>query len=237
MVRNRLAYDDSGEGRVRDRLRFGFAYRPWNDTRHKALGWYEYEIDDDQTTKDQSHRWSLGGAYTHSDQWRLNYRYAGKYTEFNSTGIDTANTLHMGLVESEIELVNNRLSLLGNIAAFSDEEFDNYTFGVGAEAKVNVARNLQIGIGYNYTGLDAEDLDGIYESGFYLRGKLKFGENIWDTFDREVEAFSQQRLELLEQPRRIPEDNSDASAILAPKTHGVELDWENAEIISIETRK
>lgn len=188
LARNRLAYDTKGTtDRTRDRLRFGFAYRPIEENHVRALGWYEYEIDHAETTE-QAHRWSLGGTYTHSDRLRSNLRVAGEHTEFDSGVISDSNTLHMAQFGMEYEFSEDRLALEGNIALFTDEEFDNYTLGFGAEVKVSVTDNVQVGIGYNHVDLEEDRIRNIYHSGFYLRAKVKLDEDIWDHFDEGYDA-------------------------------------------------
>ncbi len=183
LFRNRFAFDDkSDRNRVRDRLRLGAAYRPKDDNRLRLLGWYEYEIDKADTTE-QAHRWSIGGTWTESERLRTNWRYAGEHTEFSSDFVDDANTLHMVQAGVEYEFSKNRMALAGNVALFTDQDFDNYTVGVGGEVKVHVTENLQLGIGYNHVDLEEERIRNLYNSGFYIRGKLKLDEDAWDVFD------------------------------------------------------
>mgnify|MGYP000276719585 CR=1 FL=1 len=183
LFRNRLAYDDKREqDRTRDRLRFGLAYRPKDDNRLRVLGWYEYEIDKSDVTE-QAHRWSLGGTWTESERLRTNWRYAGEHTEFNSDFVNDSNTLHMGQLGMEYEFSENRVALAGNVALFTDQDFENYTVGIGAEIKVNVTENFQLGVGYNHVDLEEDRIRDLYNSGFYLRGKIKLDEDMWDVFD------------------------------------------------------
>ncbi len=189
LLRNRLAYDTkSAVDRTRDRLRFGFAYRPTDQNRVRALGWYEYEIDHAETTE-QAHRWSLGGTYTHNDRLRTNMRIAGEYTEFDSAAVSDSNTLHMVQAGIEYEFVKDRLALAGNVALFTDEGFENYSLGLGAEVKVAVTDNVQVGIGYNHVNLEEDRIRDIYHSGFYLRAKVKLDEGVWDHFDNGYNAI------------------------------------------------
>ena len=183
LFRNRFAFDDKREqDRTRDRLRFGLAYRPKDDNRLRLLGWYEYEIDKSDITE-QAHRWSLGGTWTESERLRTNWRYAGEHTEFNSDFVDDSNTLHMAQVGMEYEFSENRVALAGNVALFTDHEFENYTVGVGGEIKVYVTDNVQLGVGYNHVDLEEDRIRNLYNSGFYIRGKIKLDEDMWDVFD------------------------------------------------------
>ena len=183
LFRNRFAFDDKREqDRTRDRLRFGLAYRPKLDNRLRLLGWYEYEIDKAERTE-QAHRWSLGGTWTESERLRTNWRYAGEHTEFNSDFVNDSNTLHMGQLGMEYEFSENRVALAGNVALFTDQDFENYTYGIGAEIKVHVTDNLQLGVGYNHVDLEEDRIRNLYNAGWYIRGKLKLDEDMWDVFD------------------------------------------------------
>ncbi len=183
LFRNRFAFDNKREqSRIRDRLRLGLAYRPKADNRLRLLGWYEYEIDEAERTE-QAHRWSLGGTWTESERLRANWRIAGEHTEFSSDFADDSNTLHMAQVGVEYEFSENRMALAGNVALFTDQDFKNYTVGVGGEVKVHVTDNVQLGIGYNHVDLEEERIRDLYSAGFYLRGKVKLDEDTWDVFD------------------------------------------------------
>ena len=185
LLRNRFAYDEKGDPeRFRDRLRFGVAYRPKHDNRLRLLGWYEYEIDHAERTE-QAHRWSFGGTWTHSDRLRSNWRYAGEYNDFESDFVQDSNTLHMLQLGMEYEFAENRFALAGNAALFTDESFDNYTLGLGAEVKAQVTKNVQIGIGYNHVDLEEDRIRELYNAGFYLRGKIKLDDDLWDIFDED----------------------------------------------------
>ena len=55
---------------------------------------------------------------------------------------------------------------------------------MGGEANYHLAKNLLVGVGYNYSGITEERLDRLFRSGFFVRMRLKFDENIWNIFDR-----------------------------------------------------
>lgn len=193
LLRNRAAFDDKGaRNRFRDRLRFGVAYRPVNDNRLRMLGWYEYEIDEEEF-REQAHRWSIGGIWTHSDRLRSNARYAGEHTEFRSNTVDEANTLHMLRVGTEYEFAEDRFSLGGNVALFTDDDFENYTLGFGAEINAAVTENIQVGIGYNHVELDEDRIRHLYDAGFYIRARIKLDDDTWNIFDDAVSAFTPER--------------------------------------------
>ena len=190
LLRNRAAFDDKGvRNRFRDRLRFGVAYRPINDNRLRMLGWYEYEIDKEEV-REQAHRWSIGAIWTHNDDLRSNIRYAGEHTEFRSDSVEDANTLHMLRLGTEYEFADDRLAVGGNVAVFTDDDFQNFSLGFGAEVKVAVTENIQVGVGYNHVEIDEDRIRHFYDSGLYLRAKIKLDEDVWNIFDDAVGTFS-----------------------------------------------
>ncbi len=193
LFRNRFATDLRSDDRLRDRLRFGAAYRPEHDTRLRGLGLYELEIDDDSTQREVTHRWSFGGAYHPSNDIRLNARYSGEHVDFDSDNFSADSTLHLMRAGAEVDFGfdftkgrfgGDRFALGGNVSAFTDNDGDNVTLGVGVELKANIIQNVQIGIGYNHIDIEEERLRDLYQSGFYARLRIKLDDSIWDEFDR-----------------------------------------------------
>ena len=188
LARNRLAVDLRGDDRIRDRLRFGLAFRPEHDSRVKALALYEYEIDDEADLTEQAHRWSFGGAYGPTDDIRMNAKYAGEHNDIDGPGFTDKSTLHLGRAGIEFDFAKDRFgrdrfAIGGHVAGFTDDGGDDVTLGVGVELKANVMKNVQIGVGYNHIDVEEERLRDIYHSGFYARVRLKLDESIWDEFD------------------------------------------------------
>ncbi len=193
LARNRLAYDLRDDNRLRDRLRFGLAYRPEHDTRLKALALYEFEIDDEADLREVAHRWSLGGTYHPTDDLRFNARYSGEYSDISSSSFSADSTLHLlrggaevdfGLDFTEEFFGGNRFAVGGHVAAFTDNEGDNVTLGLGVELKANVVKNVQIGVGYNFIDIEEDRLRDLYQSGFYARVRIKLDDSVWDYFDQ-----------------------------------------------------
>jgi len=191
LFRNRLAFDFRDDDRIRDRLRFGLAYRPEDDSRFNALALYEFELDDDSSTSEQAHRWSFGGTYQPTDDLRLNAKYAGEHVDFDGSGFSSSSTLHLARAGAELDFDfakdrfgGDRFAIAGNVALFTDNDGDNITAGVGIELKANVTKNIQIGVGYNHIDIEEGRLRDLYHSGFYARVRLKLDESIWDQFDK-----------------------------------------------------
>ena len=188
LARNRLAVDLRGDDRIRDRLRFGLAFRPEHDTRVKALGLYEYEIDDTKDLKEQAHRWSAGITYGPSKDVRLNAKYAGEHSDIAGPGFEDKSTLHLGRAGIEYDFAEDRsgrdrLAIGGHISGFSDNDGNDISLGAGIELKANVMENVQIGVGYNHIDVEEDRLRDLYHSGLYARIRLKLDESLWDSFD------------------------------------------------------
>lgn len=188
LARNRLAVDLRDDDRIRDRLRFGLAWRPERDTRIKSLALYEYELDDDSDRTEQAHRWSVALNYAPTDDLRLRGKYAGEHSEFEGAGIAVDSTLHLGLAGIEYDFAEDqfgkdRFAIGGHVALFTDNDGDDVTAGLGLELKANVTKNVQIAVGYNHIDVEEDRLRDIYHSGFYARLRLKLDDSIWDAFD------------------------------------------------------
>jgi len=193
LARNRLAYDLRDGDRLRDRLRVGLAFRPEHDSRVKALTLYEFEIDDETDLSEVAHRWSFGVTYHPTDDLRMNAKYAGEYVDIDGPGFSADSTLHLLRAGAEIDLGlnfdnewfgGNRFAIGGHVAAFTDNDGNDVTLGVGVELKANVYKNVQVGVGYNYIDVEEDRLRDLYQSGFYARVRVKLDDSIWDQFDK-----------------------------------------------------
>lgn len=185
--RNRYARTSnvaSNEVRVRDRARIGGAWRPTDNDRLNALAWYEYEIDEQAGLNENRHIWSLGGEYKPTGRLRLRARSAGQVFDVSGLALDQKNTTLLFQGGADLD-IHRWLNLAVNGAIIGDDAFSDNTFGVGGEASVNVAKNLLIGVGYNFSGLREERIERLYRSGFFVRLRVKFDEGIWNIFDRE----------------------------------------------------
>ena len=185
--RNRYARTSnvsSNEVRERDRARVGAAWRPVENDRLNALAWYEYETDQQTGISERRHIWSIGGEYKPTAKLRFRTRAAGQVFDFDNPAITrkTTTLLFQGGADWD---AHKRVNLAINGAIIGDDGFSNNTFGVGGEASVNVAKNLILGVGYNYSGLREDRIDRIFRSGFFVRMRVKFDENVWNIFDRD----------------------------------------------------
>ena len=184
LARNRIAYDRRDDGRLRDRLRLGLAWRPERDSRLNGLGLYEFEYDDEDKRAEMAHRWAAAVTFAPTRDVRTNLRYAGENYSIEGDGFRDSSTLHLLRAGTELDLADDRFSVGGNVVLFTDDKGDSLTAGAGAEVKVNVAKNVQVGVGYNHIQVDEARLRDLYRSGFYFRMRMKLDESAWDEFDR-----------------------------------------------------
>ena len=170
--------------RQRDRARIGAAWRPTKNDTLNALGWYEYELDEQELLEERRHIWSFGGELKPAQKIRFRGRWAGQV--FNSETAQISQSSTTMLVQGGIDWdAFKKLNLAVNASIIGDQGFSNdRTFGVGGEANYHLAKNLLVGVGYNYSGITEERLDRLFRSGFFVRMRLKFDENIWNIFDR-----------------------------------------------------
>lgn len=183
LARNRYARTESaGERRERDRLRAGVAYRPERHNRLNALAWYEYETDDTDALDEQRHIWSLGGEWQASSRLRWRNRLAGQKLDIvGPTFNESSTTL---LVQSGAELdVHARINLALNASLLGDSQLDNLVWGLGGEMNFALVENFLIGLGYSYSEVEEERFERLNRSGFFIRLRAKFDENIWNIFD------------------------------------------------------
>lgn len=183
LARNRFALAEQSDGeRLRDRLRVGSAWRPTEDDRLNALAWYEFQIDDTEETEESAHIWSVGGEYKPNQPLRLRSRYAGQLSSFETFGVSEETNLHMLQFGADMDVLD-WVNLGANLATFTDGDFENGYTGLGAEASFIAAENALISLGYNHTELDEEDIRHLYDSGFYVRLRLKMNDDLWGIFD------------------------------------------------------
>lgn len=184
--RNRYARTNNvqtNELRQRDRARIGAAWRPTDNDRLNGLAWYEYELDEQSATEERRHIWSVGGELKTGSKFRFRGRGAGQVYNL-ATPLTSRSTTTLLLQAGADWDVYKKLNIGANASIIGDEGLTNNTFGVGAEANYQVAKNLLFGVGYNYSGIQEERLDRLFRSGFFVRLRLKFDENIWNIFER-----------------------------------------------------
>lgn len=182
LARNRFALtEEAGGNRLRDRLRVGAAYRPTDNDTLNLLAWYEYQVEDDADLDEESHIWSLGGEYKTSARMRLRGRYAGQVYRAEIEGLKVNSFTH--LIETGIDYdVFDRLNVGVNAALMSDGDFNTFRWGAGAEISYAVAPNALVSVGYNYAKIKEKQIRDIYYTGFFVRLRVKFDQDVWNIF-------------------------------------------------------
>ncbi len=183
LARNRYAQTvTAGERRERDRLRAGAAYRPTGNDRLNALAWYEYETDQSNTVDEQRHIWSAGGQWQPGAKVRWRGRIAGQKLSVSGDSFDENSTTFLAQGGADLD-VHQRINLALNASLISDNQFDNLVWGVGGEMNFTLADNFLIGLGYNYSEVEEERFERLNRSGFFVRLRAKFDQNVWNIFD------------------------------------------------------
>ena len=185
VVRNDLRLQDfKQQDREGDNIvTLGLAQRPRLDNRLHGLYLYKWkekwggETESDSTV----HIVSTHQNYQAHDNWILSGRLGGKWqtTDLGSLSVDTSAYVADGRLIWDI---NRRfdLDLHGGLLATEGGNELRYSYGLGFNALIR--RNLRLGIGYNFTGFDDDDLDpqGYNAEGLYIGFDFKFDENNLD---------------------------------------------------------
>ena len=182
LARNRFARTQEAEGeRLRDRMRLGAAYRPTETDTLNLLGWYEYGLEDTPVAKERRHIASVGAELKPAAKTRIRPTLGAQSYSLETDQYAQESQIFLGQLSADQD-VTKRVNLGANIAAITDGDAQSWHLGVGVEANVAVAKNMLVGVGYNYTKVEDPALEGLYESGAYIRLRLKFDENSWDIF-------------------------------------------------------
>lgn len=194
----RTNYDARGDV-LQDRFQIGVAYRDTDTNRVNALARYEYKLEKDESSMDDSgfdsdtgqeirtsaHIFSAHADWHPSRPWWLTGRIAAKWQQDSFFYADTGRVdddfnavLLSGRVVYDIT-ENWDIGLLG--ATFRGQDGSNqYAFGM--EVGRLLRQNLWLSVGYNSTGFSGdEDLTG-YEytqQGAFIRLRFKFDEDLF----------------------------------------------------------
>ncbi|WP_069298425.1 DUF11 domain-containing protein [Neptunicoccus sediminis] len=185
LARGRHARDGRAgqNARIRERLRVGAAYRPLDDARFKALGWYEYKRDRDINEETQ-HLWSLAGTWDMQPDLRVNGKYAGQYSNLSAPlgGIETASLTQLLQAGVTWDALPEKLELTGNVYhMWDDDGFAAQAYGI--EAGYVFAKGAMLSVGYNHATEQLPFQSRHFQKGLYLRLRLKLTENLWDQLD------------------------------------------------------
>jgi hypothetical protein len=202
LVRNYLLANQYAQGvqvgaagykALQNRFQVGTAYRPVDNNRLDVLAKYEnkYSRNADQQVglTDQVHIGSVHAVWHPSRPWWVSGRLAAK------SGTETGLSAY-GKTQYEAVMVSGRLiydvtenidlglmaaGLMGNPGKSRQSAF-------GVEAGYLVQQNLWLSAGYNWRGFSDRDLTAseYTNSGFYLRLRFKFDEDLFEGASRAV---------------------------------------------------
>jgi uncharacterized repeat protein (TIGR01451 family) len=164
------------------RLQTGFAYRPSETNLWNALGRYEFEYEKDRDGGSRNRRIvhvaSLHGDYKPRRRLRTNGRYAVKWVDDRSSGLDAGAWSHLTSARLTYDL-SERWDVGFLTGALFDGGFASVEYALGTELGYLLTRNLWLSVGYNHFGLEDDDLVGADYStpGAYLRFRFKFDED------------------------------------------------------------
>ena len=185
LLQNRLAIaDNDGGGRTRDRLRLGAAYRPRGHSRFAGLASYELEYDDNDAdnTRALIQSWSAGGQYRLADRVLLRARHAGRRNHQRFDGFDETSFILVNSLGAEFDITDRLHAGLDGII-YLDPNVNAAYAGAAAELGWAARENMLFTLGYAWAGVDEERIRDLERSGFYLRLRLKFDEDIWNVLD------------------------------------------------------
>lgn len=168
--------------RSQARWQAGFAWRQTTTDRWNALMRYEFKYETDSTqpaldTDRQVHILSTHVNFQPCADWVFSGHYGGKLAFDKSGGFDDVYDAHMVNLRATWE-IHRRFDIGLNVCTLYGSQDDNLRYGIGPEIGFTVAKNLRLGVGYNFFGFNDSDLSpGEYTShGVYVALRLKFDE-------------------------------------------------------------
>lgn len=174
---------NGGTDPMREWLQLGGAYRETETNRFNALGKYEFKYESDtgeSPVKRAVHIVSAHANYQPSRALVYTARYAGKFVEENSAGLDSSSITHLLSTRVTRDLAKNWDIGVMASTLFSGD-LGSRQYGMGAEAGYLVKENLWVSVGYNLMGFKDKDLAGedYTDKGVYIRLRYKFDENVF----------------------------------------------------------
>ena len=185
LLQNRLAIADNDNGdRTRDRMRLGAAYRPRGNARIAGLASYEVEYDDNDADNMRAliQSWSVGGQYRLADGFLLRARHAGRRNHQRFDGFDETSFILANSLGAEVDITGRLYAGLDGML-YLDPDVNAAYAGAAAELGWAARENMLFSLGYAWAGVDEDRIRDLERSGFYIRLRLKFDEDIWNIFD------------------------------------------------------
>jgi predicted porin len=172
----------SGHDTVQARFQAGMAWRQTQTDRWNALLKYEFKIEDGVAfTSSMLDRkvniLSLHANYQPDAPWQISGHYAGKVAFEDLSGSRDVYSAHLLAFRVTYD-ITKRFDIGINSAVLYSPDPGSAQFALGPEIGFTVAKNLRIGLGYNFTGFRDRDLgaEDYTQQGVYLALRLKFDE-------------------------------------------------------------
>ncbi len=180
LVQERIAHTDAGSGddKLENRLRAGFAWRPVENNRIDALGWYEWVRQTGAVEgRGTKHLWSGTLNYRLTPRLVLNGGYAGKWSL--QTGGRSAHRRLLQQVSGRMTYdLTDRIDVGVAGSTLFEGAFGSSRYRIGIEGGYLLQKNLWVSAGYNFLGYNEEDLGSGAAHGPYIRLRLKFDEGL-----------------------------------------------------------
>ena len=177
------ARKEGGADQTREWLQLGAAYRETETNRWNGLAKYEYKYEDDSGSlpvKRAAHILSTHASYQPDRVLVYTGRYAGKFVQEASGGLDSRSVTHL-LAARVTRDLGQRWDIGAIASTLFSGDFGSRRYGLGAEAGYLLKKNLWVSAGYNFFGFKDDDLAGedYTARGAYLRLRFKFDESLF----------------------------------------------------------
>lgn len=174
---------NGGADQVREWLQLGTAYRETERNRLNGLAKYEYKYEENggsASTQRAVHILSAHANYQLNRALTYTARYAGKFLQEDSGGIDSNSTTHLLSARVTHDL-GKRWDVGAMVSTLFSGDAGGSQYGLGAEAGYLLKENIWISAGYNFFGFKDKDLAGedYTAKGVYLRLRIKFDESLF----------------------------------------------------------
>ena len=177
LVKNTLRYElpESGDDLLDNTFTLGLAYRPRRENHRHSLFFYQNNEERGGDNGDCStHILSTHQNYEVNQDVLLSGRLGGKTEDCD--GVKSDAVVMDGRLTWDL---TNRLDLDLHAGVLATDSLGEQQYSFGAGVNYLVRKNLRVGIGYNLTGFQDEDLDpeNYNDKGLYIGLKYKFDEN------------------------------------------------------------
>jgi hypothetical protein len=185
LARNYLLYTQYNDkpNRLQDRLQAGFAWRPVDNNRVNALARYEHRVERDTVASinENAHAFSVHGTYHPSRPWSLNGRVAFKTSTDKTLPVQDRRYTAWLLGGRATYDISEKWDIGVLASVLGSPQGSSKQYALGVEAGYQVATDLWLSAGYNWTGFSDKDLtSGEYTNrGAYIRLRFKFDENLF----------------------------------------------------------